>query len=53
MYECILTGRINITLKSMLTLVILNILSLTIGRNIYGDNAKAQEGLNLEAILCL
>ena len=53
MYECIWTGRINITLKNILTSVIHNILSLIIGRNIYGDNANAQEGLNFEAIPCM
>jgi len=40
MYEYIWTGGINITLKNILTSFIHNILSLKIGRNIYGDNAN-------------
>lgn len=52
MYEYIRTDRINITFNNILTSVIHNTLSLIIGRNIYGGNANAQEGLNLEVIPC-
>jgi len=53
MYEYIRTGRINITLQNILTSVIHNILSVIIGRNIYGGNANAHYGLYIKAIPCI